>query len=262
MSKHSTSQKAGGKTVGKAFFAKALQIAHDGVIALDETQNVLFFNDGAERIFGYTASEVINQPLDMLLPPHLVETHCLHFRNFAASSDTVRKMGERQEVAGRRKDGTIFPATVSIAKVYSDGKITFTAILNDITDQKEAEQRIKNKVQHLAALHAIDVAIAGNLSLNQVLNVVLEQSIAQLGVDAACILLFNPETQTLQYADGLGFRTDSLKFTNLRIGQGYAGLAAQEQRIIHVPNLHGRTTDFLRSPHFSAEGFAATMPRR
>jgi len=40
-----------------------------------------------------------------------------------------------------------------------------------------------------------------------VLNVVLEQSIAQLGVDAACILLFNPETQRLQYADGLGFRT-------------------------------------------------------
>jgi len=144
MSKHSTSQKAGGKTVGKAFFAKALQIAHDGVIALDETQNVLFFNDGAERIFGYTASEVINQPLDMLLPPHLVETTASIF----AISPHHRTRAENGRTARSRRK------TQGWHHISSHGEYCQSLQrredhlhrhLNDITDQKEPNKGLKTR---------------------------------------------------------------------------------------------------------------------
>jgi putative nucleotidyltransferase with HDIG domain len=61
----------------------------------------------------------------------------------------------------------------------------------------------------------------------------------------------------LKFASGRGFRTDALQYTNLRMGEGYAGRAALERRIINISDLHNRKTDFLRSPAFAAEGFVA-----
>ena len=71
------------------------------------------------------------------------------------------------------------------------------------------------------------------------------------------MLLLNSHLQTLDYAAGRGFRTDALQHTRLRLGEGYAGRAALARQLIHIPDLRGRKTDFLRSPYFSAEGFVA-----
>jgi HD-GYP domain-containing protein (c-di-GMP phosphodiesterase class II) len=75
-------------------------------------------------------------------------------------------------------------------------------------------------------------------------------------VDAADILLFNPATQTLEYADGRGFRTTALKHTQLRLGEGHAGRAALERRTIRIQNVSSGDDSFSRSPLLSQEGFA------
>ncbi len=74
-------------------------------------------------------------------------------------------------------------------------------------------------------------------------------------MDAAVILLYNPATQALEYTTGRGFRTESLQHTRLPLGEGYAGRAALARQMIHIPDLQGRRTDFLRSPTFFQEGF-------
>jgi putative nucleotidyltransferase with HDIG domain len=113
------------------------------------------------------------------------------------------------------------------------------------------------QLDQLQALHRIDQAIAASMDLRMTLNVLLEHVTAQLTVDAASVLLLNPHLQTLEYAAGRGFRTEALQRTHLRLGEGYAGRAALERKLIYIPNLRGRKTDFLRSPYFSAEGFVA-----
>lgn len=113
-------------------------------------------------------------------------------------------------------------------------------------------QRSLSKVQ---ALRQIDIAITGSIDLRISLGTVLEQVISQLGVDAANALVLNPYTLTLDFIAGRGFRTSALQNTHLKLGEGYAGLAALENRTITIPDLRNRQTDILRSPAFSQEDF-------
>jgi HD-GYP domain-containing protein (c-di-GMP phosphodiesterase class II) len=118
------------------------------------------------------------------------------------------------------------------------------------------------QLDQLQALHRIDQAIAASMDLRMTLNVLLEHVTSQLKVDAASVLLLNPHMQTLDYAAGRGFRTEALQRTHLRLGEGYAGRAALDRKLVYIPDLRVRKTDFLRSPVFSAEGFVAyySMP--
>jgi PAS domain S-box-containing protein len=113
------------------------------------------------------------------------------------------------------------------------------------------------QLDQLQALHNIDQAIAASMDLRITLNVLLEHVLTQLKVDAASVLLLNPHLQTLEYAAGRGFHTNTLQQTRLRLNEGYAGRAALERKLVHIPDLRVRKTDFLRSPFFSAEGFVA-----
>ena len=118
-------------------------------------------------------------------------------------------------------------------------------------------EQTEARLKRLDALRTIDEAISASLDLRLILNVLLAQMASQLHVDGAGVLLLNAATQTLEYAAGLGFRTGELHAMQLRLGQGYAGRAAAERRIVHVPDLRTRKSDFLRSPSFAAEQFVS-----
>src|SRR5919106_1121652 len=125
-----------------ARFEGILEIAQDAIIAVDSHHDIILFNQGAERVFGYTQTEVIGRPLDLLLPPRFEDVHHKHLEDFARSPDVARTMGQRREVSGRRKDGGEFPAEASISKLDLGSELVFTAILRDITERKRAEEEL------------------------------------------------------------------------------------------------------------------------
>jgi HD-GYP domain-containing protein (c-di-GMP phosphodiesterase class II) len=127
--------------------------------------------------------------------------------------------------------------------------------IRNITKHKQSEIKIERQLQQLAALRAIDLAITTNSDLGTTLSAILDHVRAQLKIDSASILLLNSHNQMLEYAAGVGFHTNALKFTSLPIGTGYAGMTVSERRVIHISNLQSRQTDFLRSPYFGVEGF-------
>ena len=90
--------------------AKILDLADDAIISVDREQRIILFNQGAEKIFGYAVKDALGQPLDMLLPKRLMDVHRVHIEAFAGSPAIARRMGERNEILGRRKDGSEFPA--------------------------------------------------------------------------------------------------------------------------------------------------------
>jgi PAS domain S-box-containing protein len=126
--------------ISQARFAGILEIADDAVISIDNNQKITLFNQGAEKIFGYTAEEAIGQPLDVLLPIRFAEIHQHHVVDFANSFREARKMGERREIFGRRKNGEEFPAEASISKLKLKGETVFTVILRDTSDRKVIER--------------------------------------------------------------------------------------------------------------------------
>lgn len=109
------------------------------IISVDSERRIQIFNRGATKTFGYTSEEMIGQSLEMLLPERFREKHVKHFGMFDMGPESSRFMNQRNELTGLRKDGTEFPLTAAISKFDSFGEKIFTAILVDISEQKERE---------------------------------------------------------------------------------------------------------------------------
>jgi putative nucleotidyltransferase with HDIG domain len=129
------------------------------------------------------------------------------------------------------------------------------ALRLEVNERKAAEEKTKLHLEQIAALRFVDKAIAGSLDLGITLGIIVEQIISQLQVDAATILLYKPQLETLEYAAGRGFNTQALQYTKLKIGDSHAGRAALERRIVHTTDLRGDGEGFKRSKHLAEEGF-------
>jgi len=86
------------------------------------------------------------------------------------------------------------------------------------------------RLKGMQASQNIDLAITSRFDAQQILHVLLVETISQLKVNAAAVLLINPATHKLDYSAGLGFDTNIIKQTSLNIGEGYAGRAVSERR--------------------------------
>jgi len=115
----------------------------------------------------------------------------------------------------------------------------------------------ERRAQRLAALRSIDSAITASMDLRLTLSVLLDHLTSELNVDAADVLLLDPNTQTLEFAACRGFRTAALQHTRLRLGDGYAGRAALERCIVFMQNLREAENSLRRSPLLQEEGFIA-----
>jgi len=104
-------------------------------------------------------------------------------------------------------------------------------------DNARLYSETRQQMQRLAALRAMDMAISSSFDLRVTLSVLLDQVTSQLGVDAVCVLLYNPYDRILESAATRGFLNSNVNQLRLRLDHSYAGRAALERQIIHVPNI-------------------------
>jgi two-component system sensor kinase FixL len=119
-----------------------LEAAVNGIITIDEKGIIESFNQAAERLFGYPAEEVIGQNVSMLMPSPYREMHDSRIARYLETG--VKKIiGIEREATGQRKDGTVFPVTLTISELRLDDRRIFTGIVHDITEHKRAEQEMQ-----------------------------------------------------------------------------------------------------------------------
>ena len=126
--------------LSQAKFAGIVSISADAVVSVDETQRIVIFNESAERTFGFPASEVIGQKLDVLIPERFRARHAELMRAFAEGEvSSLRHAG----AVGLRRDGEEFPAESAISKLEVSGARLLTVAMQDITVRRamEDEQR-------------------------------------------------------------------------------------------------------------------------
>jgi PAS domain S-box-containing protein len=137
--------------------------AMDGIITVDATQHIVLFNTAAEKIFGVSASEVLGQSLDRLLPERFRHAHQQHIETFGTTHVTKRSMGRLGAISGVRANGEEFPIEASISQVESNGQKFFTVILRDITEKKRLEAQFL-RAQRMESIGTLAGGIAHDLN--------------------------------------------------------------------------------------------------
>jgi putative nucleotidyltransferase with HDIG domain len=135
----------------------------------------------------------------------------------------------------------VFYLAVPLPRVLQPEEIHLLTTLAEIAGNAIHRMRLyaqtEQRLQRLSALRAIDIAITGSLDLPVILNVLIDQVISQMQVDAATVLLLNTHSQHLEHGASRGFHSYAITQTNLGLGQSYAGLAAQTRQIVGVPDV-------------------------
>ena len=121
--------------------AEIVEIAADAVICMDAFQRIIFFNKGAEGIFGYAPGEIIGQRIETLIPERYRGNHARQVAEFGRSKVHARRMGERREIAGLRKGGEEFAAEAAISQVHQGDDVIFAVVLRDVSVRKRFERR-------------------------------------------------------------------------------------------------------------------------
>jgi len=149
-----------------ARFQNILHIVADAVIVTDENLRIEVFNQGAERMFGYSAADVVGLGLDKLLPVRYFAQQRERVQRLLADGAATCCTDGGGEIYCRRGDGTEFPVDVSISK-FSDGcRTSFTMILRDMTQRKQMEEELR-------VLQTITQAVAEAADMQSALTVTL-----------------------------------------------------------------------------------------
>ncbi|MBM4274782.1 MAG: PAS domain S-box protein [Deltaproteobacteria bacterium] len=132
--------------------------ATDAIVTINEEHEIIGYNYGAERMFGYPRGEALGKDLSILIPPPHKEVHKEYVRRFLATRE-ARVIGKHVRLNAQRRDGTEFPMSISFSVAEVQGNLYFTGIVRDITEYKEMEDRllaserlaaIGNTVAHIA----------------------------------------------------------------------------------------------------------------
>ena len=137
--------------ITRSRFASILEIASDAIIAIDRDLQITLFNQGAEQIFGYRATDAIGQPLDLLVPQEFADLIATSLLETQRSGDRQppQPKGTRHQVVGLRKDRSKFPAEASISYLEIGHERVYTLILRDVTEQQQTENALSGALQKL-----------------------------------------------------------------------------------------------------------------
>ncbi len=142
-----------------ALKATILDTAPDCVISIDRAGRIIEWNTAAEGTFGYPRHAVVGRTLvSLIIPAALRDAHTAGFERYLQTSET-KMIGQRVETIGRRANGEEFPLEVAITAQVSDKSHIITAYLRDLTEEKKAEERLK-QAQKMEAVGQLTGGVA------------------------------------------------------------------------------------------------------
>jgi PAS domain S-box-containing protein len=132
-----------------ANFRGLLETAPDAMVAVGADGRILLVNAQAERLFGYAREELIGERVEVLVPDASRDVHSRH-RDTYAAHPVARPMGAGMDLAARRRDGTTFPAEISLSAIETEKGLLVSAAIRDITERLEEQaerERLRAQAQ-------------------------------------------------------------------------------------------------------------------
>ena len=144
---------ANNEALNGLILAQVLESVTDAVISVNPQQDVVLFNQAAEKMFGWPRHEVIHQPITKLIPPRLRPDYIKKMAQFGVTDSTARHSGQSVVTFyGLRANGQEFPIDVSVSKVDTPQGMLFTAIVRDILAEQAVQAQLRlleTSISHL-----------------------------------------------------------------------------------------------------------------
>ena len=134
-------------------YQRIFEYAPDAQLIIDQAGRITLANTQAETLFGYDRSELIGQPVEMLMPPRFAARHVGHRNRFKGEAHS-RPMGSAAELFGQRKDGREFPVDIMLSPMILHGEHLILCVVRDITERKAAQDALARQTAELRRLHA------------------------------------------------------------------------------------------------------------
>jgi PAS domain S-box-containing protein len=133
--------------------------AMDAIIAVDDAHRIALFNGAAEKMFGCPREEAIGSPIDRFIPMRFREQHGANINRFGETGSS-RTMGTLGTLWAQRSNGEEFPIEASISQSKASGKMSFTVIIRDVTEQKRTEQGLRKSEERFRLFMSHSPAVA------------------------------------------------------------------------------------------------------
>jgi two-component system sensor kinase FixL len=137
-----SSTKCNGDT-SDSLYRAVVDTAVDAIVVIDRNGAVRSVNQATERLFGYTARELVGNNVNMLMPAPYAGEHDDYLANYLRTG-SKKIIGIGREVSGKRKDGSVFPMELSVGEARDEGEPIFVGIIRDITERKAAEIALRD----------------------------------------------------------------------------------------------------------------------
>lgn len=129
-------------TRSRAFCLALIEAAPDALLVTDDDGRIVIANAEAERMFGYSRAELVDQPIELLVPERLRNAHARRRATYA-EAPVIRPMGIGRELMARRRDGTELPVEIALSPLTTEfGPLTI-AIVRDATERRRTEQKLR-----------------------------------------------------------------------------------------------------------------------
>ncbi|MEY4529625.1 MAG: hypothetical protein RLZZ156_346, partial [Deinococcota bacterium] len=236
-------------------FQAAFDQAEIGMAVLEMNGAWRRINQAFAEMLGYTSEEL--QKLSITAISHPSEYH-----NDIERGLRLLDEGQLQyEKCYRHANGSTVWARVHLA-IINDGKNQYMfKQIGNITEEKKHEVQIQQlnleleqRLERMNSLREIDSALVSSLDLSVTLGLVIEQIRKQLSAQSADILLYYPESLSLRYFVGRGFKTEAIKTASVRLGNPLSGLVGLDRLVMVIPNVSARDISFEYQDFLHAEG--------
>jgi PAS domain S-box-containing protein len=222
-------------------------------VILDLQGNLNYCNDFFLSATGWKREEVIGSDyFSKFLPAN---EHLLRKKIFSAITKGISYPYGEFPLLTKSGDLLWFQLNIIVLKDTKGKIIGAAGIGEDITERKLNVEKLKVQFEFNKTLFAIDQAITARKSLDETLSLVLDQTIKQLGADAAAILGFNTHSQCLEYMAGKGFTSNVIEQACIPLGTGLAGRAALEKKELWKCQLQEDVIDSNHRDLINKEGY-------
>ncbi len=186
------------------------ETAQDAIVIINNAGNVVYWNPAAVTIFGYKADEAIGMPFTELVVSENTRGPLMEKFNLFTESGKCPMLGRVVEMTAMRKDGSLFPIEHSISTIRLKGELYAIGMMLDISQRKEAEEKIKKEMEITRNLLQITEATARKENIYELLDGIVE-SIGQIaGSDATLAYLAEGAEGRLSPAGSSGLQNETL----------------------------------------------------